>query len=359
MRKNGQPTRRTTPANRLAAALAVLVALMVLSGCEQFALYRAKVDSRYYVKPAVAVMDFQSTATQTNPIQQNQNLQNLTQQNQALQNQNQQNISNQINSFQPNWNVGSGLADVLTDELIKTDRFQVLERAELGQVLGELKVQDSKLTRPEGKAAAGRLKNVEYFVKGKVTDFGQVSSNQGWAMVDWANVFGQRYHAVLRMTFQVIEVESGRIVLSRAIERTARADQGSGGATYKNVTFGGSTFYQTPLGRVTADATREAVLEIVQAVASQPWRPRIALTQGEQVIINGGEDRGVHTGDLYKVVEHGKTITDPDTGDNLARLPGQQLGKVEITAVHERYSEAKSLTQSTYQVGQLLEPLGK
>jgi curli biogenesis system outer membrane secretion channel CsgG len=293
-------------------------------------------------------MDFQSTATQTNPVQLNQNQQNQTQQNQ---NTNQQNISNQINSFQPTWNVGSGLADVLTDELIKTDRFCVLERVELGQVLGELKVQEGKLTRPEGKAAAGRLKNVEYFVKGRVTDFGQVSSNQGWAMLDWANVFGQR--------FQVIEVESGRIVLSRTIERTARADQGTAGATYKNVTFGGGAFYQTPLGRVTADATREAVLQIVQAIASQPWRPRIALVQGEQIIVNGGQDRGVRKGDVYKVVEHGKTITDPDTGDNLAQLPGRQLGQVEITVVNDRYSEAKSLTQSTYQVGQLLEALGK
>jgi hypothetical protein len=157
----------------------------------------------------------------------------------------------------------------------------------------------------------------------------------------------------------VIEVESGRIVLSRTIERTARADQGSAGGVYKNVSFGGSAFYQTPLGRVTADATREAVLDIVQAIANQPWRPRIALIQGEQIIINGGQDRGVHKGDIYKVVEHGKAITDPDTGDNLALLPGRQLGQVEITEVHDRYCEAKSLTQATYQVGELLEALGK
>ncbi|MDD4889583.1 MAG: CsgG/HfaB family protein [Phycisphaerae bacterium] len=311
------------PTYRPTVALATLVlAGLCLAGCD-VRMRQFRAESKYYVKPTIAVVSFQSAGS-------------------------------------PNgWNVGGGLADVITDELVKTERFHVVERGNIDVIVQELQMQQSKLTRPEGKAPVGRLKNVEYLVKGRVTDFGHVSSNDAWARMDMLNAFGKRDQAVMRMTFQLIEVESGRIVLSRTVQKSLSTGTVTGDATYKNVGFGGSTFYRTPLGKVTADGTREAVAEIVRAVAMQPWRPQVALIQPERIIINGGSDRGVTVGSIYKAMELGQAITDPRSGDKIDYLPGRQIGQLEVVEVYDRYSVAKSMTQSTYEVGQHLEPLGK
>lgn len=314
----------------LCAVVAAAGLIALLAGCDlQTRQFQA--GSRYYVKPTVAVVSFQSSGVSG--------------------------VSSLSGSGGGGWNVGAGLADVITDELLKTERFHVVERGNIDAVLQELQIQQGKLTRPEGKAPIGRLKNVEYLVKGRVTDFGHISRSDAWARMDMLNVFGARDKAVLRMVFQVIEVESGRIVLSKSIESSVSSGQVGGNAAYKNVGFGGTMFYRTPLGRVTADATKKAVAAVVEAVASQPWRPQVALVEPERVILNGGQNRGIAVGQIYRACESGQAITDPQTGDKIDYLPGRQIGQVQIIEVHEQYAVAKSLTQSTYQVGQRLERL--
>ena len=267
-----------------------LAALALLAGCDMMTSAKVRYDARYYVKPTVAVSNFQASAAPQGTR---------------------------------GWNVGSGLADALTDELVKTGRFHVVDRANIDQVLSELKMQQSSLTREEGRSKLGMLKNVEYFVEGRVTDFGHVSSNDGWARMDMMNAFGQALQGGAAN-----DVSSGR-----SPERADRADQDGwkarcgrtrcpADATYKNVGFGGSAFYRTPLGKVTADATRKVVLEMVSSIASQPWTPRISLVADERIIINGGKDRGIAKGDLYQVVEHGRGHHRPGHRRQAGQLAG-------------------------------------
>ncbi len=310
-------------AGRWAAWLAPLGALMLLAlaGCGSSP-ERLAADSKYYVKPTVAVLDFESNAS---PIARG-----------------------------VKWDLGNGLADVLTDELLATERFRVVERPGINAVLAELRFQQSGATRSAGRQQAGQLKNVEYLIKGKVTDFGHVSSNSFWAKLDMLNVFGARHKAVMRMVFYVIEVESGEIVASRTVTGKVRASETSADLEYKNVGFGGSVFYKTPLGKATAKATRKAVGEICDAVAEQPWQPRVALVDDERVIINGGKDRGLEVGRYYRVYFPGNAIVDPETGDVLDHLPGRQLGQLEVVEVRDRYSVARPIKQAGYEVGQRL-----
>lgn len=303
--------------------LAPLLALLTLAlvGCGSPSA-RLAADSKYYIKPTVAVLDFESTASP---------------------------FARGIK-----WDLGNGLADVLTDELLKTERFHVLERPGINAVLAELRFQQGGATRDAGRKELGKLKNVEYLIKGKVTDFGHVSSNSFWATLDMLNVFGARHKAVMRMVFYVIEVESGEIVASRTVTGSVRAREGSVDAEYKGVGFGGSVFYKTPLGKATAKATEEAVEEICDAIAEQPWHPRIALVQDGKIIINGGADRGLQPGHFFRVQLPGQAIIDPDTGDLLDHLPGSQVGQLEVVEVHDRYSVARTVTRTNYEVGQRL-----
>ncbi len=244
--------------------------------------------------------------------------------------------------FPLNWDIGDGMRDILVDRLVATGRYHVVERPELDSILGELRLQHSGVTRQQRRAALGRIKNVQYLIKGTITDFGHVSTSRGFLGLGNLDVFGGSNRAVMGMTLYVVDVESGEIVSSESISESVRASDVTVKAAYKDVAMGGSVFYRTPLGKVTTRVIGKAVKRITNAVAAQPWLPKIALIRDDgTVIINGGRDRGLRTGDIYEVFEIGSPVVDPDTGDCLGHQPGKTIGHVQIRRIHPRYSQGQ------------------
>ena len=207
---------------RKSALLLAGLALVACAGCGRNVFGGGPGDD--YVKPTIAVMKFENRAP-----------------------------------FPLNWNLGGGTKDILVDRLIATDRFQVIERPELDSVLRELQFQHSGATRDQHRAARGRIKNVQYLIKGTITDFGHVSTSSGFLnLANW-DIFQGKTRAVMGMTFYVVDVESGEIICSEHLEKSVRAEDVRVQAVYKNVAFGGSVFHRTPLGKATAGVIGKAV----------------------------------------------------------------------------------------------------
>ena len=116
--------------------------------------------------------------------------------------------------FPLGWDLGDGMKDVLVDRLMATGRFTVVERPELSSVMSELRLQHSGVTRTQRRAALGRLKNVQYLIKGTITDFGHVSTNRGMFRGFGWDLFGGGTRAIMGMTMYVVDVESGEIICS-------------------------------------------------------------------------------------------------------------------------------------------------
>lgn len=278
-------------------------------------------EAAKYIKPSIAVLKFENRA----PISQG-------------------------------WDVGSGMQDILVDRLLATKRYYVVERPDLATVVKELKVQHSGLTREQDRARAGQLKNVQYLIKGTITDFGQVAGNTGFLGLPPLDVFGAGQRAVMGVTLYVVDVESGEIITSESIEESVRAGDTAAAVQYKNVGFGGTAFCRTPLGRATAAVIERAVRRITDTIASRPWQPRIALVQeGGTVVINGGANRRVAQGACYEVYLLGEPIVDPDTGDVIGHQPGQTVGRIRVREVRPQHSLATAADGSAarFQVGQL------
>ena len=259
------------------------------------------------------------------------------------------------------WRIGEGVTDILVDRLVATGRFHVIERPNLDHVLREIHFQQTGATRKQNRARPGRLKNVRYLIKGTVTDYGHVSTDSGgFAWTDRLDLFGTGSRAVMSMTLYVVEVESGEIVCSESFEGSVRADSLNVRAEYKDVTFGGSVFNRTPLGRVTAGVIDKAVRGIAGAVAARPWRPKVAQVLGERVlVINGGRNRRVSVGDDYEVLMRGDPIVDPDTGDVIGHGAGRVVGRVRVDRVHARYAEATIIVgrPADMEAGQICRPV--
>ena len=257
--------------------------------------------------------------------------------------------------FPLGWNLGDGTRDILVDRLVATGRYQVVERVDLNQIARELQLQHSGATRKHRRAARGRLKNVRYLIRGVVTDFGHVANDTGFLGLGGLDVFGGKNRAVMGITVQVIEVESGEILCSQSIQESVRARDVNVRAGYKDVAIGGRTFYRTPLGKATARVMDKAVKRITRSIASRPWTPKLArVYAGGTVLINGGCDRRVKPGAEYEIIQPGEPVLDPDTGDVIGRGPGRILGRVRVTKVWAGYSEAQVVSGDAgqFQIGQ-------
>jgi len=284
---------------------ALCLALGVCAGCGSGLGLHGR-NPEDYVKPTIAVMKFENRA-----------------------------------GFPLNWSLGDGMQEILVDRLLATGRYHVVERQELGAIMQELKFQQGGATRPQGKVATGRIRNCQYLIKGAVTDFGHVSTNTGGVSAWNWDLFGGSNKAVMGIVLYVVDVESGEIIASENIEESVSARDLQVKAAYEGISFGGSAFYQTPLGRATRRVVERAIKRITSAIASRPWEPQIALVQEDGgVILNGGRDRGVRSGAEFEVLDAGKPILDPATGDTIGQAPGKAVGRLIVHEVKERYATA-------------------
>lgn len=245
--------------------------------------------------------------------------------------------------FTGQWNLGSGMADLLVAELMDSGKFTVLERQQLGGVIGEIGLQEQPLFRREGRVDSGRLKNARYQIRGTITDFSQVSGGGFWVRLRRFFFRSSGATARVSIVMTVVEVESGQILASVRSTATASARSAYGAASYNGVDFGGDTFSKTPLGTATTEAIRSGVRKLTRGIPRDEWSLMIADHVGAgRVILNGGRDHGLRIGDLYRAVGPARVITDPATGDVLTRLPGPELGQLRVVEVHPNYSIAET-----------------
>ena len=185
-----------------------------------------------------------------------------------------------------------------------------------------------------------RLKNAQYLVRGDITEFSHVA--RGGLDVGVAGLrFGKGgNYAIVSLSVKVIEVESGEVVFHDVVDGDVYAGDIEIAATYKNVSFGGQQFFQTPLGWALESAIAGAVEGISEIIGRQPWRPVLAEIDGNQIYLSGGEDRRIEVGSRWRVREESQVIRDPTTGDRLGAEPGAILGVVRVVDVREKYAIA-------------------
>ena len=241
------------------------------------------------------------------------------------------------------WNVGEGIRDTLIDELVQSQRYEVVTRQDIDAVISELQIQQDGLFRKQGKVDLGQLKNVEYLLKGSVTDFSHVATTGLTAFFSNLGISGRSHMAIVTVTLYIIEVESGEIITSKQVEGKAYASSLDVKAKQDDAGFGSTSFYRTPLGKACKQLIAEAMDEINTVIASQKWNPRIITVSKDQVIISGGVDRGLEVGNLYTAYSPGLPLVDPETGDVLGHTDGSYAGKIQLISIKDKFSYAKIL----------------
>jgi curli biogenesis system outer membrane secretion channel CsgG len=122
--------------------------------------------------------------------------------------------------------IGDGMAEMLATALFNTNRYIVLERQTLQDVLGEQDLGASGRVRKDTAAPIGQVEGAELLVTGAVTEFEPGSSGIGGGIGGGShNIVGgilagiKRSHIAIDM--RVIDTRTSRIVAATSVEGTA------------------------------------------------------------------------------------------------------------------------------------------
>lgn len=289
---------------------AAIASLLLLAGCathrpDPQTIITKDSEGRLILKPVVAVINFDNRA-----------------------------------GFEGQWKLGEGMAELLAAALLDSDKAVVLERKQINEVVGEIARQGNALFREEGRVERGRLMNAQYLIRGVITDFTVTRKSSGWFSMPNFLLFGGGSKARVAMNIYVIDVTSGKVLVSVKSSGTASAGGAGAKVNYKDVAFGGESFFRTPLGRATEEAIDDSVKQILGGMPRQPWQPVVAETDGRDVIVNGGRNVRLQEGLRFLVREAGRDITDPVTGNIIERRAGRVTGRIQITEVLETSAHA-------------------
>ena len=235
-----------------------------------------------------------------------------------------------------------GMADQLTDALMHSGQFVVVERQTLGDVVAEQDLANSGRAQKSQSAQTGKLVNAQILVKGTVTEFEQNSTGSASGVgVGGFNIGNKRDEAHVGLIIRLIDTTTGEVLASERVEGKAASGGVKFGMDVAGVQFGTAGFSKTPLGKAVQEAIDNCVNIIATKLKNVPFQARIIKVKDDEVLVSGGEKTGIAEGDVFTVYSVGESLVDPTTGEQL----GSELekrGTIKVTKVEEKYAKAKA-----------------
>ncbi|MGE5238267.1 MAG: CsgG/HfaB family protein [Chloroflexota bacterium] len=257
-------------------------------------------------------------------------------------------------SYHGQWHIDNGMADQLTDALIRSGRFVVLERQTLKDVLDEQDLAASGRAQKSQSAKTGKLTSAQILIKGAVTEFEERTSGGGAGIgIMGFRLGGRKEDAHVGLIIRLIDTTTGKVLDSQRVE--GRAESGGVGLdVYKSgVAFGTDAFSKTPLGKATQAAIDNAVEIIASKLKNVPFQARIIKTSGSEIYVGASQETGTTVGTVFGVYTVGEELTDPVTGEILG-AEEKKIGSIEIVEVKEKYSKAKVLSGKGFERGNII-----
>jgi curli biogenesis system outer membrane secretion channel CsgG len=228
-------------------------------------------------------------------------------------------------------NIGTGLADMLVTDLVKSKQFMVIERQELAKIMEEQGLGMSGAVTPQSAAQVGQLLGVELMVMGSVSEFGEKKSGLGGSVgkLGIGGKFTKRKARAV-VDIRLVNTSTGEIVLAEKAE----GEDGSTGLDnirVEDIDFGNPTYWDnTILGKASRKAIDKCVKYISKTMEKIPWQGKIIKANDDgTVYMKPGSVGGVKIGMEFAVYSKGEELIDPDTGLSLGSEE-QMIGKVKV-----------------------------
>ena len=243
------------------------------------------------------------------------------------------------------WDIGGGMAAMLTAALVDTRHFMVLERAELDKILNEQQMAGEGVSAEGSGPDLGQLYGAQLLIFGAVTKFGDDFTGGGVSL--GAAGVGSCAHALasgsfaaehakgaIGMDIRIVDSTTGAVIDSVYIEAPITKRGKDTSLEYGKFSIGGNKFMRTPIGDAARKAISHVVLHVAEAAGNLEWVGRVVEIEGATVFVNAGQKSEVTVGDRF-IIEHiTKRFTDPVTS-RLLGIRKETLGFLEVDVVDE------------------------
>jgi len=238
------------------------------------------------------------------------------------------------------WEVGSGVADELVTGLIKTEKFRLIEREQLDNILREQNLGVAGRIDPNTAARIGKILGAQYLVMGKVTEFTTDSKNGGAA--SGPGGFGlsvSSNYARVAIDARLVDASTAEII-SAVTGRGEQKQTNVGIAVNWNaIAFGSDEFKQTKLGLALRDAVDSVSGQLAEKIPAKSGNSQFSRISGtvadiykDKVYLTIGSNDGVQSGMVF-IVEHPvKTVKNPKTGEVIDQIT-EPIAEITVTSV--------------------------
>lgn len=251
------------------------------------------------------------------------------------------NFENKTRYNPESYRIGEGMTEMLITELAKTNRFRLVERAAVKQILTEQELGQTGLVRPESAVRTGGLAGAQFLVKGAVTEFQYTQEGSGVGLQFKSFDLGTKSSkAHVGIDVRIIDSATGQITTSYHAKAKADASEFKIGYSKDDLRVGTANFERTPLGQATRQAIREAVRFIIEQGKAIGWSGSIIKVMGNTAYVNRGNDAGIRQGQSLRVFSRSENLIDPETGLNLG-AEEMYIGTLTITNVQEKFSSGQ------------------
>ena len=208
--------------------------------------------------------------------------------------------------------IGKQAVDILSTKLASSGKFILLERQDFDKIMEELKIGETNVQKV----------GADYLIIGSVTEFGRKTTGD-------VNAFSRSKTQTVQagVSLRLVDVSTGQIIYSEEAKGEAET-------TAKTVMgLGEKADYDATLSdKAISAAISKLVENVINKCMDKPWKSYFLTYENESIIISGGKSQGIKVGDMFAVVEKGKSVKNPQTGMML-ELPGKKVGKIKIDFV--------------------------
>lgn len=238
------------------------------------------------------------------------------------------------------------LIDRMTNAIVNTRKFDVVDQARLKEVLDQHKLTDSGIADSSDAPKKGKIASAGFKLYGTVLNLGLLQNKvagEGFA--------GEKITAEVELNLRFADVETGKAIASKIIKSSKSKAQtaSEGNEVTSNI---GTTVIQ--------EAIQEAAEKVTNQLMELAFPTKIIKVGQDDVTVNLTEERA-KKGQIFGVFEVGEELTDPDTGESLG-ADEKKTGDIEISQVLPKIAKATpmgDLKLENLKVGMIVRPISQ
>jgi len=218
--------------------------------------------------------------------------------------------------------------DMVTTALVKTNKFDVMERDRMNAILEEQGLTLMGVSSGGFDGNSLSLQGVDYILIGAITQYGQEAS------ATQVGGFGSSSEkAVMSVDVRVIDVARGQIGFADTVTEEA---SGGGGFQVGGMGQAGDSDESVLLG----DVMRKTAQGVTNLIVGTIYPIKVVRVQPNgEVMLNYGNSM-LAEGNVLDVFSQGEAFVDPDTGMELGREE-EHMGKLEVISAQAMFSKAQ------------------